>query len=770
MLNQTPKRMRQPVQRECSTLSNERSISANPTDVQTVLKENRSSFMIHWLINFVAGLICFVLLYTNQLVNHYDGIWAFSSFQTGAWEISLGRWLWPVLDIIRGNYAGDPFNSILSLAVIALSNTFAISLFSSKINRRAALYSAIVMASTSVCVMLSYRFTSPTFAFGYLFAVLGVFVLNRIKQPWAGIPISAAFLIASLAMYQSMIGCSCLLIVVLGMWQCVKCSRIRFNHVRYLVVSGFTVLLSLLVYTVLWQWIMHAQGISAVDYKGADSISIAALLRNLPNTMMQAYSEFVRFFFGNSLRHSLFQGTFLYTAMFSVLVLGLLFCAVLSFRKRIVNGVMLLIYAAVIPIACNFSLLLAPGNSLEMQMTLPLSLLIPLLLLFIDLTVSHSDECKNAIRYAIPSVICAAVLFLHGNVNQVAYDLTAMQEGLTATETLISNVVTSAVQNNMYDENENWVFIGIPCENPMFQKSSLWKNANEYARFGQWWEGVNGQRSYRGILRRLGIQWPMLPNDDYDAFIQSNDELIRNMPLYPYEGSMQRIDGVTVVKISNSPYAPGVEKMIESYHPPILNIWYDLAFADTPSTLHVTTREDIRHLELYINDCQMGHWQEEDVEIIEYVPQHCKEWVVPYTFEDAGTYNLCFRTSYDGIRFFSYQDMPDTSVEIFLAPIAAVEYELGCANSPSTIIITVSEGTEYLTLNLGDTELGSWTAADVTMAESDLHGYNKWLLQYTFQDEGVYDLWYRSSADGISYVSFSAGAEGFIEILGTSNE
>lgn len=742
----------------------ERSLSTNTADAQVELNKGRSSFMIHWLIGFVTGLICFVLLYTNQLVNHYDGIWAFSAFQTGTWEISIGRWLWPVLDAIRGNYAGDPFNSFLSLAVIALSNTFAISLFSSKINLRAALYSAMITASTSVCAVLSYRFMSPTFAFGYLFAVLGVYVLNRIRRPWASIPVSVAFLVASLAMYQSMIGCSCLLIVVYGMWRCVKTSRVKFNHVRYLVVSGFTVLLSILVYAILWRLIMKGQGISAVDYKGADSISVATLLRSLPDSVVQAYSEFIRFFFGDSLRHSLFQGTLLYTIMLSVLALGLLFCAVLSFRKRIINGVMLLVYAAVFPIACNFALLLAPGNSLEMQMTLPLSLLIPILLLFIDLTVNSRRECKNTIRYAVPAVICIAALFLYGNVYQVACDLTAMQEGLTATETLVGNVVASAVQDDLYDENENWVFVGIPCENPMFQKSSLWKNSNEYARFGQWWEGINGQRSYRGILRRLGIQWPMLSSDDYEAFVQANDEQIREMPLYPYEGSMQRIDGTVVVKISNSPYAPGVEKLIESVHPPVLNIWYDLAFADTPSMLHVTTREDIRYLELYIDGCRVGNWQEEDVEIIEYVPQHCKEWVVPYTFEDAGTYNLCFRTSYDGIRFFSYQDMPDTVVEISLMPITAVEYELGYANSPSTIILTVSKATEYLTLNLGDAELGSWTAADATIEESDLQGYNKWIIQYTFQDEGVYDLWYRSSVDGVSYVPFSAGTEGIVEI------
>lgn len=726
------------------------------------------SFGAHWLINFAVGLLCFVLMYTNGLVNHYDGIWAFSTYQSTEWEISIGRYMWPILNFIRGSYAGDPFNTILSLAVIALANTCILRLFNKLSNRRSALYSALITTSASFCAVLSYRFMSPTFALSYLFSVLSVYALNRSAHSVVGFVLSVVCVVCSLSLYQSMIGCTCLLIVVSGMCQCIKTGRKKSHHMQHLLVSGFSVLLGIIAYVIIWRLVMKVQNIAAVDYKGANALSVANILQQLPETIVHAYREFIRFFFRNSLLHSLFQSTVVYTITLIVLGLGMLFCIALIIRKSFLQGLMLLAYIAVIPVACNLCLLLAPNNSLEMQMTVPLALLIPTLLLFMD-KVFAKLAGKISIRFATPALLCITALFLYGNVYQVACDQTAMLDGLNSSETLMNNVVSTAIENDLYDENGNWVFIGVPCENPMFQKSSLWNRANTYARFGQWWEGVNGQRSYRGMLRRLGVQWPMLSNDAYDAFVQANDETIRSMPLYPYEGSMQKIGDTVVVKISNSPYAPGVEKLVETEHPPVLNVWYDLSFAHAQSLIHVVTREDISHLTLLANDIEVGAWQENEIDIIEYAPQHCKEWIIPYAFEEADTYNLCFKTSYDGIRFFSYQDKPDTIIEISAAPIIDVEYQLGYANHPSSIVVITRDDTRYLTLNLGDRELGSWTSSDVIIEDAAQTGYKRWNIEYTFEYEGVYDLWYRCSADGNTYTPYSPGIENAAEILTDPN-
>jgi len=725
------------------------------------------SFLLHWGINAAVGVFCFLFLIVNQLTNQYDGVWASSVFQAGKWEVSLGRWFWPVLDFLRGGYAGDPGNSLLSIAFLSLGNVLVFSLFDYLHHRRTYLYEALLMVSTTVCVFLSYRFMSPTFALSYVLAVSSVYSLQKCKNPLIGNVVAVASLCLSLALYQASIGCACVLILVLCMLHLLKDTKSDKSFDKIVFRSVIMLVVGIFLYAVIWRVIMLVGKIEAPDYKAADSLSILSILLKLPESFFQAYGEFFHFFFGSSLRHNIFQGSVIYVILWSVPVLGLLLSAVLLLKKKLHKGISLLVCIFLLPVACNFCLLLAPDNALEMQMTIALTLFIPVTLLYVDIALSTLLQHK-AVHSAGYVAVVLTICLLYGNVYQVANDMNVMYEGRMATESLLKNVTSTVVSNGLYDENGKYLFIGVPSESPMYQKSSSWQRANQYARFGQWWEDSSSQRSYRGVLRRMGIHLPMYAYDEssvYDAYLHRNDDVFRSMPLYPAEGSVQMIDGVLAIKISNSPYNKGTEKPIENEQLPVLGVWYDHGFANYFSIFHVTTREDINYLQISDGNTVLGTWSANEAEITPYPQQHCKEWTVNLIFEHTGVYdNLHFNTSRDGLDYYTHCEGAENPLVVMDPPVLGALYEPGYAGKASTIYVTTRDDIQFLTLNHFEEELGNWQASNAIMNDGETENSKVWVIEYTFHETGVYDLWFRASADGNAYYSYSPGIENAMEI------
>lgn len=83
-------------------------------------------------------------------------------------------------------------------------------------------------------------------------------------------------------------------------------------------------------------------------------------------------------------------------------------------------------------------------------------------------------------------------------------------------------------------------------------KKSCWENANNYAQFGAWMvEPGNNYRSWSGVLLEyFGVKLNVCPAEKYEELRQRDE--IASMPLFPMEGSITRIDGVVVVKVSEA--------------------------------------------------------------------------------------------------------------------------------------------------------------------------------------------------------------------------
>ena len=217
------------------------------------------------LISLLISLAAYQLLISNELVNTYDALWNGAEYRNYQWVIEIGRWFWPAVGMAQMNICPEPFTSIFALIFYVLGSCAVAFWFGVKDSLKGYLLVLTSVISTAVCVSLSYRYTSPTFGMAYLLSVLAAWMLSREKLlPWLA---SVACLTLALGLYQSNIGCACVLalIFVIRMLQDGTKSGKIF---RFAGKTAASFLCSFVLYKVIWDLTLKFCRIDASSYRG----------------------------------------------------------------------------------------------------------------------------------------------------------------------------------------------------------------------------------------------------------------------------------------------------------------------------------------------------------------------------------------------------------------------------------------------------------------------------------------------------------------------
>ena len=384
------------------------------------------------LAGLAVSLVCFALLITHVLTSNYDGLWyADAAYQSGAWELSLGRFLIPVIDYLRFALNVEPLQSVLTLAMLSFGSVLLWEMFcgirktglpdspgmadsGTVMNGNgmaggvfALAFVALLCTSPAVCIFLSYRYTAPAYGFSYLTAVVAVWCLVRAekfsgtgfsdtlstagkegtpRQILRDTALAAVFLVLTLGTYQAHLGCACVAIVFYAVYLCMQRETTLQDVFRFLIRSAVASAAACVVYKVIWDITVKLANAEVPDYRGAQGLSVLGILRGLPFGVKQSYRFFFDQFFDAANRYSLLQGKPLYAgpvytglvgAFTGTAVFLALYCAKRQGKKGALAAVLLL----ALPVACGvFCLLSNETGFVSMQMTMPYMMVAPLLL------------------------------------------------------------------------------------------------------------------------------------------------------------------------------------------------------------------------------------------------------------------------------------------------------------------------------------------------------------------------------------------------------
>ena len=148
----------------------------------------------------------FFPLVSQRLTNAYDGMWTTAEYRAGGWELSNGRWLWPVFSFLRFSLQLEPINAVVCLMLVSLGVTRLHMLFKPVWMRTSCidwLAGLCYVSNVVVGCYLSFHFIAPEYGFSLFFAMLATEHVIRGKSAVSSIVPAAVLLALSLGLYQT---------------------------------------------------------------------------------------------------------------------------------------------------------------------------------------------------------------------------------------------------------------------------------------------------------------------------------------------------------------------------------------------------------------------------------------------------------------------------------------------------------------------------------------------------------------------------------------
>lgn len=515
--------------------------------IVSILIQKTNQWKSIFLTSIIVSAIVYSLLMCNQLVNRFDGLWHGSISYANDWELSIGRWCLRFLDKARFYLSPDPITSLLTLTVFSLAIILVLDLFEVSQKIIAIFISLLFLINASVCVTLSYRFTSFNYAVSCFLAILAAWFVIKIKKKWSAV-IAALIIAIMLGCYQANIGCTCLLLLLYVPFRLYKADITPKELLQYIGKSSLTLVLGGISYFLVLYVNLEYYNVVMNTYNGASKYGVVEMLSNLPKSILDTYRDFIYYFSNEGIRTNIFSEK-IYLIIGTILLIAIGYGILKVFHTNKLYAFIYLLCFSIIPIACNASILAAYDSRTSIQMTMPMALCIPALLCFVS-----NIKLKEHVFVYIAKLITTVTLslLLYGNYIMVQYDQQAMYMGLVSTKTLATQISERLYQLDLFYPEYQYCFIGKPSENVLFNRNDVIMKANDYARFGDL--GILPdcvRQSWYGFwTNEMGVNVKVVDDNWYTQAI--GNETIRQMPNFPATGSCALINDVVVVKISDS--------------------------------------------------------------------------------------------------------------------------------------------------------------------------------------------------------------------------
>ena len=525
----------------------------------------------HWLRELDKKYFCVMLgfavmvyfpLISLKLTNTVDGLWTTAEYMAGAWELSNGRWFWLVTSFLRFSLQLEPINAVVCLVLVSLGVTQLHMTFKTVHERRTAcldwLAGLCYLANTVIGCYLSFAHQSVEFGLAFYLSVLAAVCVIRSRSIAAGIAQGAFLLALSLGLYQTDLACFCMVLLA---WFLVLLFRGEEGiKLRYYIAKclGSAVCGAALYWGIL-QIILKISGVAMTNYQGGASTSPLNMLKSLPQSIVKCYAQFWDYFFGDTVRHNVLQSFgVLYALAFLVVGAALVRRLAVVLRRKDAETAFYAVAAVlVMPMMCTVFMVATSQALFYIPMSGGLALFLPVCFWLLDSSREGKTACDafrkcwNKAEKALILLTAAAVVY--GSVFMSAVDQQAMYEGRKATKQIADLVAGELVAEGYYDLPEKLpvMLVGRPSASPLFRTHVIYWDANDYAQVGLF-EKENAatmRYSWNAVFRDLTpMQLELCSDEVYDELIRTEE--IKRMPTFPEKGSMQEMDGVYVIKIS----------------------------------------------------------------------------------------------------------------------------------------------------------------------------------------------------------------------------
>lgn len=490
---------------------------------------------IIFFVTFIIGLLVHFALYSNELLA-YDAYWHYGSFLAKGWEISLGRFLIPFSDILRGSVVGSILTTTISLITLSFSAIFLNEALDIKKKYIRILTSILIVVTPTVSLTLMYPYTANGYTFAMLFAVLSIYFLNKEKN-LKNVLFTIICVIATLAFYQAYLCVITALLIITYIFKIMDDISSYKEFFKKLIIDIGIIALGMILYYICLNIIIKILGLNITSYSGGNTIFSLETIKNIIPSIKNTYITFIEFYFSDNIYNNTgwFRNIF-YCIMFALILINFIVLVInRKIYKKPISIVLLVASLVIFPIfACSIELI---AQSREINLLMSTSLYLPIVVLLKQIEIMKDSKLDNIIKL-LSYFISALIIWTFVLSNNATYVATKLYNDQMYA---VGNMIIEKLENNDEITNTTPVVV-LGHLDFSIQNDSLLKLTNfDVSDVNIWtWQIY--------LQDHLGIGRDIYTGEDYSEIMNSEEYL--NMPIYPNEGCIKIINGTAVVKLN----------------------------------------------------------------------------------------------------------------------------------------------------------------------------------------------------------------------------
>lgn len=489
---------------------------------------------ITFLTTLIVGMLVHFQLYSNNLLA-YDGYWHYGSFLAKGWEVSLGRFFLPVMDLLRGTVVNSFLSSLISVMIISISSLILIDLLNIKKLHLKILTGILLAVTPTFSLTLMYPYTADSYTMAFLFAILSVWFLNK-NFNLKNLLLSITCIVITLGFYQAYLCVIVTLLAIVYLINLLNNDNIIFkDFFKKFLYAIVSLLVGLITYYIIYVLIVNVLHLNITDYNGGSKILSIDTFKNLFSSIGVAYSTFYQFYFKSTIIENteFVYRNILNVLMFLFIIANFIYIFIKNkIYKTPYKIIISLLILLLFPIFTCAIRLIAQAKEMDLLMCSALYLPIVLLIKQLDLI---NFKFLNLFSFIIVLLTIWGFI-LSDNATYIATNMYNKQM------TAIGNRIVQRLEfrDDVYEDTPVCVLGKMPFN---IQNSRLLNLTNfDVSNVNTWtWQVF--------LQDTLAFGRNICTYDSYDDILHSEDYL--NMKAFPDEDSIKIINGIIVVKIGD---------------------------------------------------------------------------------------------------------------------------------------------------------------------------------------------------------------------------
>ena len=489
------------------------------------LRGELERFRAPFLTAVLTGLAAHGYAFTNKLVNHDE---IESLFGKGA-TVTSGRWGLELIKPLFPDWSMPWIYGLISLLLISSAAGLMLGLLRIRPGLPRLLLAALVVSFPALTGNFCFMFTSAPYAWAFLLAVLAAALFAR--RGWRRALAGVALLTLALGIYQAYIAVTASLLLLRMMADAMDgerpADRILLDGVRMLALMAAAIALYYAVTRLVFRF-------TGAEFNSYVTENVNGQL-SLPRRVRMAYDSFLYIFtFRNFYVISSEAARYLHIALAGLTLLGL---GAIALRRRSLSHALLLAgLAALLPLSICCMYLIMSAQSIHTLVMYSFTAVYFLTALVLDrLPGTQGRWSRRVVSLALAAIVMSNVYFA----NMCYLKMQLQYENAFAFYTVLTARLT---RTEGFDADSRLALVGrqetllhrFPELDTALLQGPSPDLINIYSR-------ENFLRYY------LGFDLPL--SDEESCAALAEDARVQTMPVYPYDGSIKKIDDLIVVKL-----------------------------------------------------------------------------------------------------------------------------------------------------------------------------------------------------------------------------